>query len=45
MVDYDELNRRPDAKMMTYWTQKGRMMIHNILTGRGIVALMDREEA
>ena len=32
MVDYDELNRRPDAKKMTCWTQKGRMMIHNILT-------------
>lgn len=36
---------RPDTKMNTCWTQKGRMMIHNILTGRGIVALMDREEA
>ena len=35
----------PDTKMQTYWTQKGRMMIHNILTGRGIVALMDRERA
>lgn len=35
---------RPDTKMQTYWTQKGRMMIHNILTKRGIVALMDREE-
>lgn len=34
---------RPDTKMNTCWTQKGRMMIHNILTGRGIVALMDRE--
>lgn len=35
----------PDTKMNTCWTQKGRMMIHNILTKRGIVALMDREEA
>ena len=35
----------PDTKMNTCWTQKGRMMIHNILTGRGIVALMDRERA
>lgn len=32
----------PDAKMHTYWTQKGRLLIHNILTGRGIVAVMDR---
>lgn len=36
---------RPDTKINTCWTQKGRMMIHNILTGRGIVALMDREGA
>lgn len=36
---------RPDTKMQTYWTQKGRMMIHNILTARGIQAVMDREEA
>lgn len=35
----------PDTKMNTCWTQKGRMMIHNILTKRGIVALMDRERA
>lgn len=31
-------------KMLTYWTQKGRLMIHEILTKRGIVALMDRED-
>lgn len=32
------------TKMLTYWTQKGRLMIHEILTKRGIVALMDRKE-
>lgn len=31
-------------KMLTYWTQKGRLMIHEILTKRGIVALMDRKD-
>lgn len=35
---------RPDTKMQTYWTQKGRLMIHNILTARGIQAVMDREK-
>ena len=35
---------RPDTKMQTYWTQKGRLMIHNILTARGILAVMDREK-
>lgn len=34
----------PDTKMNTCWTQKGRMMIHNILTARGIQAVMDRKE-
>lgn len=34
-----------DIKMHTYWTQKGRMMIHNILTARGILAVMDRDRA
>lgn len=32
----------PDTKMSTQWTQKGRLFLHNILTARGIVAVMDR---
>ena len=32
----------PDAKMHTYWTQKGRLLIHQLLTARGILAVMDR---
>ena len=35
-------HREPETKLHTYWTQKGRVMIHNILTRRGILALMDR---
>lgn len=33
---------RADTKLHTQWTQKGRLMIHNILEKRGIVAMMDR---
>lgn len=33
---------RADTKLHTQWTQKGRLMIHNILESRGIVAMMDR---
>lgn len=33
---------RADTKLHTQWTQKGRLMIHNILENRGIVAMMDR---
>jgi len=34
---------RPDAKPQTQWTQKGRLMIHNLLTARGIIAVMDKQ--
>ena len=33
---------RPDTIMQTQWTQKGRLMIYEILTARGIEAIMDR---
>lgn len=33
---------RPDTIMQPQWTQKGRLMIHEILTARGIEAVMDR---
>ncbi len=35
-------NGTPDAKLHTQWTQKGRLMIHDILTERGITAKVDR---
>ncbi len=35
----------PDTKLQTVWTQKGRLMIHNILEGLGIKAVMDRRSA
>jgi len=33
-----------DTKLQTKWTQKGRLMIHNILTGRGIQANLDKRD-
>ena len=44
-IQFTHSDGRPDAKMMTYWTQKGRMMIHDLLARRGIVPVMDREGA
>ena len=32
---------RADTKMHTHWTQKGRLMIHDVLAARGIQAAMD----
>lgn len=36
---------RPDTVLNTEWTQKGRLLIHEILTSRGIQAVMDRQAA
>lgn len=38
-------NGTPDTKMFTKWTQKGRLLIHEILTKQGIKAVMDRDAA
>lgn len=34
---------RADTKTHTHWTQKGRLMIHELLTSQGIQAAMDRK--
>lgn len=36
---------RPDTGLNTEWTQKGRLMIHEILEARGIQAVMDKQVA
>lgn len=36
---------QPDTRMQTQWTQKGRLMIHETLTARGYMAVMDRPTA
>ena len=42
-VHFDHSDGTPDTRLNTRWTQKGRLMIHNLLTGMGIHAVMDRE--
>ena len=41
-IQFTRSDGTPDTKMSTQWTQKGRLFLHNILTARGIVAVMDR---
>ena len=42
-ISFQRSDGRPDTKLNTKWTQKGRLMIHQTLAGRGIVAVMDRK--
>ena len=44
-VDIVRSNGEQDTKLNTVWTQKGRLMIHGILSKRGIEAVMDRASA
>lgn len=42
-IDIVRRNGEKDFKMNTRWTQKGRLFIHEILTGRGIKANIDKD--
>ena len=41
-IHFNHKDGRPDSKMQTKWTQKGRLMIHEVLKKRGIKANMDK---
>ena len=41
-VDIVRSDGRPDTKLTTRWTQKGRLLIHQILEREGIAASMDK---
>ncbi len=43
-VDVVHTNGERTVKMNTRWTQKGRLFIHDLLTKRGIVAMIDRKD-
>lgn len=42
---FDRADGRPDSKTQTYWTQKGRLWLNEVLNKRGIYAIMDRPSA
>lgn len=44
-ISFMRSNGQPDTKLNTKWTQKGRLMIHQVLTNRGIIAVMDRDNS
>lgn len=43
-VDIIHTNGERSVKMNTRWTQKGRLFLHDILTKRGVIANIDREQ-
>ncbi|MEJ8547157.1 phage antirepressor KilAC domain-containing protein [Brevibacillus borstelensis] len=43
-VDVVHSNGEQTVKMNTRWTQKGRLFIHDLLTKRGIFAMIDRKD-
>lgn len=43
-INITRSNGEPDTTLNTRWTQKGRLFIHEILKGRGIVPYMDRQQ-
>lgn len=43
-IDIERSDGRIETKMHTRWTQKGRLKIHEILTGLGFIANYDREQ-
>lgn len=44
-IQFERSDGKPDTKMQTKWTQKGRLLIHNLLERRGIQANMDKPVA
>jgi len=42
---YGKTDGSTGTNLQTKWTQKGRLLIHNILTAKGYIAEMDKEEA
>lgn len=43
-VEYTKRNGEKGTTIHTEWTQKGRLFIHGILSKRGIIPCMDRDE-
>ena len=40
-ISFNRSNGRTDTRLFTKWTQKGRLMINEVLNSRGIFANMD----
>lgn len=43
-IDITRTDGRPDTKLNTKWTQKGRLFLYNLLKSKGIVPVIERTE-
>ncbi|WP_342577733.1 phage antirepressor KilAC domain-containing protein [Psychrobacillus sp. FSL K6-2843] len=43
-IDITRTDGRPDTKLNTKWTQKGRLFLYNLLKSKGIVPVIERVE-
>ena len=42
--DFKHSDGRPDCKMQTEWTQKGRLFLYQLLKKHGVLPMIERDD-
>ena len=43
-LDFKHSDGRPDCKMQTEWTQKGRLFLYQLLKKHGVLPMIERDD-